>query len=89
MTGRIQKHPEVLARLDLRFAGPQRQDLPFAFVEIFDLEVDMRLLGTVGAGPHGGRWSRASWKAIVGPASLLSSTQSPISFATSHPVIAE
>lgn len=54
MPGRIEKHSKVVARLDLRFAGTERDDLPFAFIEILHLEVDVRLLGTVGARPD--RW---------------------------------
>ena len=53
MTGRIQEDAEVLARLVLSLACPDGKDLCFGLIEIFDVEVEVRLLRLVGAGPDG------------------------------------
>jgi hypothetical protein len=52
MSGRIEKNSKVLARLYVGLAGTQCDDLSFALIEVFDLEIDVRLLGAVGARPH-------------------------------------
>ena len=54
MPGRIKKHSKVVARLDLRLTGTERDDLPLAFIEILHFEVDMGLLGAIGTRPD--RW---------------------------------
>ena len=53
MAGRIQEDAEVLPRLVLSLACSDGKDLCLGLIEIFDVEVEVRLLGPVGAGPDG------------------------------------
>ena len=46
----VEEDPEGLARLHLVLAGTQRDDRGLSGVEVVDLEVEVQLLGMLGAG---------------------------------------
>ena len=49
----VEEDPEGLARLHLVLAGAQCDDRGLPGVEVVDLEVEVQLLGMLGAGPLG------------------------------------
>ena len=51
MPGRVEIDPEALARLDLVLACAESQHLCFRSIEVRYVEVEVHLLGLLGAGP--------------------------------------
>ena len=70
MPGRIQEDPKFFTGLKLGEAGPECQHLALSLIEVFDREVDVRLLRTIGTGPDrrlmiGRQLKRQGWPGFI------------------------